>query len=443
MDPIGILATSPDLLPARSQMAFTLGFHIVLASLGVAFPAITLIANWRGLRKNDEVALTLARRWSKVMAVLFAVGAVTGTVLSFEMGLLWPGLMDRYGEVFGVPFAIEGLFFFTEAIFIAIYIYGWDRLSPRAHLWSGVPIVVAGLGGALSVVAANSWMNQPSGFTEVGGKVTDVDVMEVIFNEATPYEVPHMILAAYMVAGFLVASVYAVGMLRGRRDRYHRLGFVIPFTVAAIATPIQLFVGDTAARAIAEDQPAKFAAMEYVTETGPNQPEYVGGFFIDGEVKGAIKIPDLDSILVGFSPDTVVTGLDQIPDDEEPPAPTLLHLAFDAMVGIGTGLFLLAVWFAIAWWRRRDLPSTPWFLRAASVSGIAAIVALECGWIVTEVGRQPWVVHGKLRTEDAVTDAGGIWITFGAVVVLYAALGVATVLVLRAMARRWREQEPA
>ena len=168
MDALGILATSPDLLPARSQMAFTLGFHIVLACLGVAFPAITLIANWRGLRKDDEAALTLARRWSKVMAVLFAVGAVTGTVLSFEMGLLWPGLMDRYGEVFGVPFAIEGLFFFTEAIFIAIYIYGWDRLSPRAHFWSGVPIVIAGLGGALSVVAANSWMNQPSGFT--GGR---------------------------------------------------------------------------------------------------------------------------------------------------------------------------------------------------------------------------------------------------------------------------------
>jgi len=442
LDGLQVLAASPELLPARSQMAFTLGFHIVLASLGVAFPAITLIANWRGLRNGDEVALALARRWSKVMAVLFAVGAVTGTVLSFEMGLLWPGLMERYGEVFGVPFAIEGLFFFTEAIFIAIYIYGWRRLAPWAHFWTGVPIVIAGLGGALSVVAANSWMNQPAGF-ELGadGRVTDVDVMEVIFNDATTYEVPHMILAAYMVTGFLVASVYAVGMLRGRRDRLHRLGFLIPFTVAALATPVQLFVGDVAARAVADDQPAKFAAMAYVTKTGPNQPEHVGGVYVDGEVKGAIEIPDLDSFLVGFSADTVVTGLEDIPPDERPPSPTLLHLSFDAMVGIGSGLALLATWFALAWWRRRDIPRSPWFLRAAAVSGVAAIVAMECGWIVTEVGRQPWVVYGRLRTEDAVTDAGGIWFTLGAVVALYAALGAVTVLVLRGMSRRWRVEE--
>jgi len=269
-----------------------------------------------------------------------------------------------------------------------------------------------------------------------------VDVMEVIFNDATTYEVPHMILAAYMVAGFLVASVYAVGMLRGRRDRLHRLGFLIPFTVAAVATPVQLYVGDVAARAIAEDQPAKFAAMEYVTKTGPNQPEYIGGIYVDGEVKGAIEIPDLDSFLVGFSADTVVTGLEDIPADERPPSPTLLHLSFDAMVGIGTGLALLAAWFALSWWRRRDFPPSPWFLRAAAVSGVGAIVAMECGWIVTEVGRQPWVVYGHLRTEDAVTDAGGIWFTFAAVVVLYTALGAATVLVLRAMSRRWQTGAP-
>ncbi len=439
-DVLGLLADSPELLPARSQMAFTLGFHIILACLGVAFPAITLIANWRGLRHGDEAALTLAQRWSKVMAVLFAVGAVTGTVLSFEMGLLWPGLMDRYGEVFGVPFAIEGIFFFTEAIFIAIYIYGWRGLSPWAHFWSGVPIVIAGLGGALAVVSANSWMNQPQGFTmDAAGRVTDVDVLEVIFNPATTYEVPHMILAAYMVAGFLVASVYAVGMLRGRRDRIHRVGFLIPFSVAAAATPIQLFVGDLAARGIADHQPAKFAAMEYVTETGPGQDEYLGGVLIDGEVKGAIRIPDLDSFLVGFSTGTVVTGLDRIPDEEEPPAPTLLHLSFDAMVGIGTGLFLLSAWFAITWWRKRDLPRTPWFLRLAAGSGVAAIVALECGWIVTEVGRQPWVVYGRLRTEDAVTGAQGIWVSFAAVLVLYTLLGIATLLVLRAMSRRWAQ----
>lgn len=439
---VDVLAASPQLLPARQQMAFTLGFHIILACMGVAFPAITLAANWWGLRKGDETALTLARRWSKAMAVLFAVGAVTGTVLSFEMGLLWPGLMRRFGDVFGIPFAIEGIFFFIEAIFVALYIYGWKRLSPWAHFWTGVPIVIAGLGGAVSVVAANSWMNQPAGFElDAAGNVTDVRPLEVIFNGATPYEVPHMLLAAYMVAGFMVASVYAMGVLRGRRDRYHRLGFAIPFTIAAIATPIQLAVGDAAARAVADDQPAKFASMEYVLETGPNQTEYLGGLLIDDEVRFGIGIPDLNSILVGFSPDTVVTGLDQIRPENRPPAPTLLHLAFDTMVGIGTLLLLLAAWYALAWWRRRALPRSRWFWRAAAGAGIAAIVALECGWIVTEVGRQPWVVYGLLRTEDAVTTAQGIWLSFTVVVVVYAALGVGTVLVLRAMSRRWRRED--
>ncbi len=440
MSALAYLAESSQLAPARSQMAFTLGFHIVLAAIGVAFPAITLVANWRGLR-GDAEALMLARRWSKVMAVLFAVGAVTGTVLSFEMGLLWPELMRRFGPAFGVPFAIEGIFFFIEAIFIAVYIYGWRRLPPRAHLWTGVPIVIAGIGGAFSVVSANAWMNQPQGF-DLGpdGVVTEVRPLEVMLNPATAYEVPHMILAAYMVAGFLVASVYAVGMLRGRRDRYHRVGLAIPLAVAALATPAQIFVGDLAARGVADHQPAKFAAMEYVTETGPNQPEYLGGVYDDGEVRFAIEIPDLDSLLVGFSADTVVTGLDDIPDDEEPPFPTLLHLSFDAMVGIGFALLGLSAWFAFVGWRRRALPATPWFLRAVAVSGVAAVVAMECGWIVTEVGRQPWVVYGHMRTEEAITGAEGVWVTFATAIVLYAALGAAAVAVLRGMARRWRAE---
>jgi cytochrome bd ubiquinol oxidase subunit I len=435
-----VLAASSELLPARSQMAFTLGFHIVFACMGIAFPAITLIANWRGIRRRDADALLLARRWSKVMAVLFAVGAVTGTVLSFEMGLLWPVLMGRYGDVFGLGFAIEGIFFFLEAIFIAVYIYGWERLRPWPHFWTGVPIVASGIGGALSVVSANSWMNQPGGFTERAGRIVSVEPLDVIFNRATAYEVPHMVLGAYMVAGFLVASVYAVGMLRGRRDRYHRLGFAIPFAVAALATPVQIFVGDTAARAIADDQPVKFAATEYVTETGSHQPEYIGGVYVDGEVKGAIKIPDLDSYLVGFSADTKVVGLESVPPRDRPPSPTLLHLAFDLMVGLAFGLLALGAWFGIAG-RRRALPASRWFLRLAAASGAAAVLALECGWIVTEVGRQPWVVYERLRTADAVTEAGGIWISFAAVLVLYALLGTATAVVLRGMARRWREAE--
>ena len=224
--------------------------------------------------------MTLARRWSQAMGVLVAVGAVTGTVLSFEMGLLWPGLMSRYGSVLGLPFGFEGIFFFLEAIFTGVYFYGWRRLSARAHFWSGVPIAVSGIFGAISVIAANSWMNQPGGFTLSHGRVVAVDVWRVFLNRAAAYETPHMILAAYMVVGFGVASVYAVGFLRGRRDRYHRLGFAIPFTLAAIATPIQILVGDTAARAVEHDQPIKFAAMEYVTHTARGVPEYLGGFFV-------------------------------------------------------------------------------------------------------------------------------------------------------------------
>jgi len=432
-----------NLLAARNQMGFTLGFHIVLACFGVAFPAMMLIAEWRGRKHNDEAALRLARNWSKGVAVLFAVGAVSGTVLSFEFGLLWPRFMDRFGDAFGIAFAIEGIFFFLEAIFIAIYIYGWNRLSPRAHMWAAVPIVISGVGGAFSVIAANSWMNQPQGFTlDSTGHVTDVKPFEVIFNPASGYEFFHMFLAAYMVTGFLLASVYAVGMLRGRRDRYHRLGFIIPFTVAAIATPIQLFVGDTAARAVADDQPAKFAGFECVYKGGEDQTEYLGGICTDGKVKGAIGIPGLDSLLVGFSTDTNVTGLNQIPDNEEPPALTMLHLSFDTMVGVGTGLFLLAVWFAISWWRRRDLPATPWFLRIAAIAGVAAVAALESGWIVTEVGRQPWIVNGFMRTSDAVTPAQGIWWVFGLTMALYIALGTIAVVVLRGLSARWREGEP-
>jgi cytochrome d ubiquinol oxidase subunit I len=435
------LLAASDLAAARSQMAFTLGFHIVLASLGVAFPAIMLIANYRGLRRADADALLLARRWSKVVAVTFAVGAVTGTVLSFEFGLLWPEFTGTFGEVFGVLFAMEGIFFFLEAIFVAIYIFGWERLAPWTHFWAGVPIVVTGLGGAFSVVAVNAWMNQPQGFTMSGGKVTDVDPLKVIFNPAVPYEVPHMILAAYIVTGFVVASVYAVGMLRGRRDRYHRLGLLIPLTVGAIATPIQFAVGDAAARAIAEDQPVKFAAMECVQQTSTHVTEYLGGRCTPDGVKGGIGIPGLDSFLVGFSTDTQVTGLDSVPPNERPPANTMLHWAFDAMVGICTALMALGLWLAIAWWRRRDIPRSAWFLRATAVSGAAAVVALECGWIVTEVGRQPWIVYRVMRTEDAVTQAGGVGITFAVVVLLYAALGAALVLVLRAMSRRWRERD--
>jgi len=434
-----LLAVSSQLAPARSQMAFTLGFHIVLASMGVAFPAMMLIANYRGLRRNDADALRLAERWSKVAAVLIAVGAVTGTVLSFEFGLLWPAFTGRFGDVFGILFAIEGIFFFTEAIFIAIYIYGWKRMSGWAHFWTGVPVVISGIGGAYSVVAVNAWMNQPGGFDLAkDGTVKSVDLVKVIFNHAVPYEVPHMILAAYIVAAFLIASVYAFGMLRGRRDRHHRLGLLIPLTVGLIAAPIQFAVGDTAARSIASDQPVKFAAMECNKTTHRHVTEYIFGICTADGVKGGIGIPGFDSFLVGFNTDTKVKGYDIVPPNDRPPFNTMLHWAFDIMVGICSAMIALGAWLAWAWWRRRDIPKTRWFLRAVAISGIAAVVALECGWIVTEVGRQPWIVYNVMRTKDGVTGASGVWVTFGASLVIYTVLGVATVLILRTMSRRWR-----
>ncbi len=437
-----VLAVDP--VPwARAQMAFTLATHIILVPLGVSWAFMTLIANYRGIRHGDADALRLAQRWSKYMAVLFAVGAVTGTVLSFEFGLLWPNFMDRFGPAFGIPFAFEGLFFFTEAIFIAIYIYGWKRLKPWAHFWSGVPIVIAGIGGTFSVVAANAWMNHPSGFRlNQAGRVVDVDPIAVIFNRAMPLQSLHMLIAAYLVGGFVVASVYAAAMLRGKRDRYHRLGFLIPFTVAAVAVPIQMVVGDQLARFVYQNEPRKFAAMELVPETSRNVPETLGGWLNeDGEVVGGIAIPGLASFLSdpGQGTSTKIRGLESFPADERPTnrQATIVHWAWDVMIGLGTALFLLSAWFAVVWWRRRDLPRTKWFLRAAAVAGVASVVAMEAGWVVTEVGRQPWIVVDYMLVEDAATSSSGVWVTFLGIAALYTGVAVTTVLVLRAMRRRF------
>jgi cytochrome d ubiquinol oxidase subunit I len=431
---------------ARAQMAFTLASHIILVPLGVSWAFMTLVANYRGIKHDDTDALTLAQRWSKYMAVTFAVGAVSGTVLSFEFGLLWPNFMAKYGPAFGIPFAAEGVFFFLEAIFIAIYIHGWKRLKPWTHFWSGIPIVLAGIGGTISVVAANSWMNEPQGFTlNSAGKVVDVDPWSVIFNKATPYEATHMLVAAYLVGGFLIASVYARAMLKGRRDRYHRLGFIIPFTVAAIATPIQMAVGDTLARWVYNNEPVKFAAIEMVPKTSSDVPETLLGHLNDnGTISGGIKIPGLASWLSDPSTgkSTVVQGLDETPASDRPTTRQVntVHLAWDVMVGMGTLLFLLAAWYALSWLFRRDFPKMRLFLWVATFAGIASVLALEAGWVVTEVGRQPWIVSGQFRVEQAATTNQGVWVTFLVVLAIYFTLGVTTILVLRKMSRRWREK---
>jgi cytochrome d ubiquinol oxidase subunit I len=443
-----VLAVNP--VPwARSQMAFTLAFHIILVPLGVSWAFMALVANYRGIKHGDADALQVAQRWSKYMAVTFAVGAVTGTVLTFEFGLLWPKFMGQWGEAFGVPFAFEGLFFFTEAIFVAIYIYGWRRLKPWAHFWTGVPVVVTGILGSISVVAANAWMNSPQGVTlDSAGKVVDVDPWSVIFNDAMPLMAAHMVVAAYVVGGFLVASVYAFGMLRGRRDRYHRVAFLIAFSVGAVAIPVQMGVGDSLARWVYNNQPEKFAAIELVPQTATDVPETLFGHLnSNGTVSGGIPIPGLASILSDPSTGTatVVQGLDTVPADEQPTTAqvNVVHLSWDIMIGLGTLLLLLALWYWLCWLFRRDMPKSRWFLRVASCAGVAAVVAMEAGWVVSEVGRQPWIVYNLMKVEDAATGNTGVWITFILVVLLYIGLGVTTVLILRNMSRRFRDRTVA
>ncbi|MER5917041.1 cytochrome ubiquinol oxidase subunit I [Streptomyces sp. NPDC001982] len=435
-------ADPPQLLPAREQMAFTLGFHIILVPFGVAFTFMMLICHYRALRRGDEQALLLAQRWSKVAAVLFAVGAVSGTVLTFELGLLWPGLMGKYGPAFGFPFAIEGLFFFVEAIFMAIYIYGWKRLPPWPHFFTGTVVTLASVGGTISVIAANSWMNQPAGIVMKNGRVVDVIPSKVFFNGAFWWEMVHMLLAAYIVAGFMVAGVYAWGLLKGRRDHYHRLGFQVPFTVAAIAMPLQFLVGDTIARQVFDREPAKFAAIEMVPTTGSHIPETLGGIFVNGEVRYGIRLPDVASILAGFRPSTTIKGFDAIPVAVRPDdaVVSVVHLAFDVMVGTATLLLLLSLWYGWLWWRRREVPVNRWFLRISSVAGPVALLSLWSGWVVTEVGRQPWTVVGLLLTKDAVATQGNLWPLFAAVLAIYVCIAAGALFVLRTMHRRWSQE---
>jgi cytochrome d ubiquinol oxidase subunit I len=434
------LVESPDLLYARSQMALSLGWHIVVACFGIAFPAMIVFAEWRGHRGDRDLA-ELAHTWAKAMGVLFAVGAVSGTILSFEMGMLWPGLMSRFGEVYGYPFTLEGFAFFLEAIFVGVYLFGWDRLPPRAHMLSAAPIIVSGIAGGFFVVAANAWMNTPRGFQLENGQLVKADPLGAMFNPSTAAQTVHMMLAAVMVVGFAVASVYAIGMLRGRRDRYHRLGLLIPLTVAAIAAPVQIIVGDWIATTVAEHQPVKLAAMEGHFRTAEGVPLSIGGIFVDDELRYAISIPRGLSLLVHHNPNAEVIGLDSVPADQRPPV-NMVHLAYNAMVGVGTGLAALAAWLAFAWWRRRDIPRTPWFLRAVAVSGLGAVVALETGWIATEVGRQPWIVYGVMRTDEAVSTAPGLRYGFYAVFVVYVVLTAMTVYVMRRLARSHAQLAP-
>jgi cytochrome bd ubiquinol oxidase subunit I len=422
---------------ARSQMGFSLGWHIIIACFGVGLPALVVFAEWRGQRTGDPAYKLLARRWAKVMGLLFAIGAVSGTIVSFEMGSLWAGLMANYGQVIGLPFAIEGIAFFIEAIFIGIYLYGWDKLSPKLHLLSGIPIILAGAAGTLFVVCANAWMNAPRGFSIVNGKVVGVDPWAAMFNPAAGHEVVHMLCAALMVTGFSFASCYAVAMLRGKRDRYHRLGLLIPLTMAVIITPIQIGVGDWAASSVAELQPTKLAAMEGLSNTTKGAPESLLGYYSNGELHYAIRIPKGLSLLAKHDIDATVQGLNAVPADTRPSDPlvTVVHLAFNAMVGVGFVLLALGIWLGWAWKRSRAIPKSRLFLLGVSISGVAAVVALECGWITTEVGRQPWIVYNVMRVAEAANPVQGIQYGFYALLLVYGLLTAILVIVLRHLAR--------
>src|SRR6266700_3779804 len=417
------------------MQALSLAVHIPLVCFGIAFPVLVLFAEWRYLRTGDDLYRVLARRWSRIMLALFAVGVVTGTILSFELGLLWPAWMQDFGNVFGLGFTLEGFSFFVEAIFIGIYAYGWDRLSPRAHFLSGIPIAVAGVAGSLFVIAVNCWMNHPSGFTLVNGRATDVHPWQALFaNPMFWSEYVHMYFAAFIVCGFLLGTVYAWAFLRGRRGRYERTALSIALGAASVAAPLQVVVGDWAARDVAVYQPVKLAAMEGLATTTKGAAEHLLGWYNGHAVVWGVEIPRLLSLLAFHNPSATVRGLDIVPLADQPPV-NVVRFSFQAMVGIGTLLALLGLWYLYLRLRRGRLPAVRWFYCAVVLAGPLSVVALISGWITTEVGRQPWIVYEVMRVDAAVTGARFIPFGYGALWLVYIGLGGAVFWLLRRFSR--------
>jgi cytochrome d ubiquinol oxidase subunit I len=423
------------LVQARQMQALSFVVHIPLVAFAISFPAMVLFVEWLHLRTGDPLYGTLARRWTRVVVALFAVGVITGTLLSFEMGLLWPNFTATFGSVFGLGFAIEGFSFFMEAIFIGIYVYGWDRLSPRAHLASGIPIIITGFTGSLMVISVNAWMNHPGGFHLRAGKVVDVHPLGALFgNTYLWHELVHMYIAGYIVSGFLVAAMYAFARLRGRWGRYERTAIAIPLTIAALAAPVQVLVGDWAGREVATHQPIKLAAIEGLAKTTRGAPEHLLGWYTEGQVKYGIEIPHGLSLLAFHSWNGKVQGLDTVPPSQRPPV-NIVRIAFQTMVGIGTLLALLGLGYLFVRIRRKRLPESVWFYRAVVVAGPLAVLALIAGWVTTEVGRQPWVVYRVMPTADAVTGASGIPVGYATLAVVYLLLACGVAWVLRRLSR--------
>jgi cytochrome bd ubiquinol oxidase subunit I len=413
-----------DLLSARAQMAVSLGFHIIFAVVGIGVPVLMVIAERRWQKTGDAIHLDLAKRWAKGAAILFAVGAVSGTVLSFELGLLWPRFMDFAGGIIGMPFSLEGFAFFTEAIFLGIYLYGWDRISPRAHLWAGIAVAVSGAASGIFVVSANSWMNSPSGFDLVAGRPVNVDPIAAMLNPMAFQQTLHMTLAAYAATGFAVAGIHAFLLLFDRTNAFHRRALTAALALGAPAAVLQPISGDISARSVAASQPVKLAAMESHFETTAGAPLIIGGFpdMRTGESRYAIRIPYGLSLLAFHDPHAVVKGLNDFPRQNWPNV-LIVHIAFQIMVALGTYLALVSLWVGWVALRRRDITANRLLLRAIALGAPMGFIAIEAGWTVTEVGRQPWIIYGVLRTADAVTPMPGLIVPFLLFTLLYCFLG--------------------
>lgn len=409
-----------DLLAARSQMAMSLAFHIIFAAIGIAMPLLMVVAEWLYLRTREEVYLTLAKRWAKGTAILFAVGAVSGTVLSFELGLLWPQFMNYAGAIIGMPFSLEGFAFFTEAIFLGIYLYGWKRVPPRAHLAAGVAVAVSGALSGIFVVIANAWMNSPTGFEIADGKPVNIDPIAAMMNPMALSQTLHMTIAAYAATGFAVAGIHAYLLRRDRRNPFHRRALAIALVIGGAAALVQPLSGDLSAQAVAKYQPVKLAALEAHFKTQTGAPLRIGGIPDEesATTSYSLEIPGGLSLLAFHDTKARVQGLEDFPRDQWPNT-LIVHTAFQLMVGMGMLMASVALWGAIFWWRRRRLPDGRWFLRALMVTAPMGMLAIEAGWTVTEVGRQPWIIYGVMRTADAVTPMPGLVIPFIGFTLLY------------------------
>ena len=426
-----------DLLAARSQMAISLGFHIVFAELGIALPLLMVLAEWRWRRTGERAYHDLARRWAKGTAVLFAVGAVSGTVLSFELGLLWPGFMRHAGPLIGMPFSLEGFAFFLEAIFIGVYLYGWERVGPRAHLAAGVIVAVSGAASAVFVVLVNAWMNTPVGFTlDAAGGFANIDPVTAMRSPAAFQQALHMLLASYAATGMAVAGVHAWMLLRGAAPAFHGRALMLALCVGAPAAVAQPFSGDLSARVVAETQPVKLAALEGQWRTMRDAPLRIGGWpdASREETRWALEIPDGLSLLAFHDPHAEVRGLLAVPPEDRPPV-AVVHVAFQTMVGLGSAMAVVALWAAVVAWRRRDLVSHRKLLRALVIVAPFGFLCTEAGWVVTEVGRQPWVVQGVMRTAHAVTPMPGLIVPMVTFTALYVGLGVVVVALVASLVR--------